>query len=84
MHDSSYSQVFTTCYLKPSYLSGTLILVILVRGLVIAKFNMRYNFAMTRNIFVICSYTLGMYLSEDKTLKASGFIALPSEEELLE
>ena len=27
-------------YLKPSYFSGTLILVILVSGLVIAKFNM--------------------------------------------
>ena len=28
-------------YLKPSYFSGTLILAILARGLVIAKFNTR-------------------------------------------
>ena len=28
-------------YLKPSYFSGTLILVILARGLAIAKFNKR-------------------------------------------
>jgi len=29
----------SNCYLKPSYFSGTLILAILARGLMIAKFN---------------------------------------------
>jgi len=37
-------------YLKLSYFSGTLILVILVRGLVIAKFNACYNFAITSTL----------------------------------
>ena len=35
-------------YLKLSYFSGILILAILVRGLVIAKFNVHQNFAITR------------------------------------
>jgi len=34
-------------YLKPSYFSGTIILAILTRGLVIAKFNTCVNFAIT-------------------------------------
>ena len=43
--------LFIAMYLKPSYFSGTLILAILARGLVIAKFNTRWNFLLP--VFIV-------------------------------
>jgi len=71
-----YLSLVVRTYLKPSYFSGTLILTILARDLVIAKFNACKNFAISsaycmqmQNFNKIAKIKIRLILALKKSLK---------------